>query len=165
MNLFLGEKEKFGVELIVLQREGYHLTGYARLWLGGNFIGTIHDYIFLESYLIGGIERLLNVGTLSYLDFPQNPEGQLAYLIKKTNNLSDTTSDRYLVNFGTFMDCFELMAFKKGGYITILWRLSSDGVVIFPDLLDYPKATFSYSLEEGHLREFYNCLYKIIKNW
>jgi hypothetical protein len=164
MNLFLGEKENLGVELIVLQRDKNHLIGYARIWLGGNSLGTISDCIYLESYLLGGLERFLGVGTMTYSNFPQNPEGQLLYLIEKSNDLDDTTSDRYLVNFGTFMDCFELRAFKKDGYVTILWKCLPDRG-IFPDLLNYPKETFSYSIEESHLRDFFTCLYKILANW
>jgi len=167
MDLFLGNKEMIGVETLSVQRDkNGTLTGYARLWIGGHFLGTIHDFIYMDGYLLGGLFQISRVPFLMDGISMDNSESLYAYLFKRLEDGSEDEIHNYLVNFGTMSDAFNVWAFKKGDNITIGWKLRDDyHNPYYLDLVDYPPSAFFHTLNYRIFNEFVERLERIFQCW
>jgi len=165
MELFLGNRKEIGVELNVTGRETHGtLMGYAKIWFGGNFLGSYHDYIYLDGYLLGGLSEMLKVGELNATNFPKDVVSQFHYFESRSNDLHDSEISGYLVSFGTLTDSFTKWVFKEGANITILWKLENTQSS-YEDLKTYPSDIFKYTISFDRLEEFVERLDRILKNW
>jgi hypothetical protein len=166
MNLFLGDKSEIGVEVQFIERDKNNsLTGYARLWFGGHFVGTIYDFIYLDGYLLGGLFEITRVPFLNQEVLPSNFENLYNYFFDRLEDENDEEIYNYLINFGTMADNFHVWAFKKDDNITIGWKLRNAINPYHLDLLDYPSSAFFYTVNYETLVEFIERLDRILKNW
>lgn len=167
MNLFLGSRDEIGVEVIVTEcNNDGAFRGYARLWMGGQFLGDILDYIYLGGYLLGGLYEILRVKEMTYLTFPVDKTEQYLYLINKANDMNDEESDSYLIGFGTMTDAFSIWAYKKDDFIEIIWKLvHTEGNYLSDALQGYPNEVFKYKVKYSVFEDFVKRLERIFKNW
>lgn len=163
MKMTLGEKDKIAVEIRVKQKTP--LLGYAKLWFGGHFLGSICEEIYLDGYLYGGLLQLSKVGQIDYPNFPLEGNAQFSFLTERANDLADTCSSNYLVSFGTMTDAFEIWAYRKDEFITILWKLGHENRFLHDDLVAYSDDIFSYTMSYESLLEFVQRLGRILKDW
>lgn len=167
MDIFLGSKEALGVEVKIMEKnEKGTLLGYGRIWLGGHFIGTMEELIYLNSYLLGGLYQLMQAGEMKDAGFPTSKEDQYRWFVAKAQDMNDDSYDSYLVNFGTFTDRFERWAYRQGEEVTLLWKIDTRENEYMPkDLLDYPKEVFRYSAKQAKFKELARWLDRILKDW
>lgn len=147
MNLFIGNKLRFGIEIIIDSRnqEGYYL-GYAKLWFGGNFLGTIEEYIYINSYLIKELTRMLNAPQFDENSMPDLNSKHL-YFKDRNENINDNEIDSFRFNFGTMSDRFMIWAYQNLNDLVIVWKFQSESSEIaFSDLKDYSDRVFEYRL-------------------
>ena len=167
MKLFLGDKKEIGVEIEITEKlDDGSLMGYARLWLGQNFVGTIYEYIYLDGYLLGGLYQMLNVKEISDETFPVDKEGQYLYFEKKAMDLYDDESDNYRLNFGTMADCFIIWACRENDFLKIVWKKEvKASCLLYDDLLDYRNDVFGFCIKYDRFQRFVARLDRVLKNW
>lgn len=148
MDNFIGSKQEVGVEIKNASRfNGLNPYGYARIWLGGNSFGSIHDFIYLDGYLLCGLFQIDNVPFLSITHSFTDCHGMFEYFYKRLLDENDIEVHRYLINFGTFTDAFTIFAFKNYADVTVLWKIrDDDNYHRFEDLINYPKNAFCYTV-------------------
>lgn len=159
MHLLIGEKEKFGIELIIdSQNENGVYLGYAKLWLGGNFLGTIEDYIFIKGYLSNVLVRMQFAKTLDDTNF-KDPAEVFDHLLQRLHNL-DIEADSYRFSFGTMSDDFLIFAYKRGDDLVIIWKMDRDSQ--FSDLKNYGNEVHQYRVKQSEFSEHVNFLAKLL---
>lgn len=166
-HLFLGSKNSIGVQIKVKKSdESKPLMGYAKLWFGNKFLGTIYDFIYIDSYLLGGLYQMLRVENI-FLDFPANTESQFSFLSRRSNDLDDDEIDSYRVSFGTLTDKFSVWAYRHDeDKITILWKIEiRENEFLYRDLKNYPTEIFRYTMQYDRVKDFVERLDRIIKVW
>ena len=167
MDIFLGSREALGVEVKITERnEKGTPLGYGRIWLGGHFIGTMEELIYLDSYLLGGLYQLMQAEEMKDAGFPALKEDQYQWFVAKGQDTNENSYDGYLVNFGTFMDRFERWAYRQGEGVTLLWKIDTRKNQYMPeDLLDYPREVFRFTAKQEEFKELARRLERILKDW
>lgn len=163
INLLIGKKESFGIEVIIesQNQHGYYL-GYGKLWFGGDFLGTIEDYIYINSYLLKGLQRMLVVPQLND-HFFQNSQEKFVYFMNRDNDLSDDEVDKFKINFGTMSDSFNIRVYRKSDELIILWKLWKEKEKIeFSDLKNYGNDIHEYQISITEFSKNVSVLEKII---
>jgi len=166
MNLLLGSKNDFGVEIKATGKSNHgSLMGYARLWFGGNFFGTINSYIFLDGYLLGGLYQMLRTKYLNDVSFPEDVTEQFLYFKRRSNDLEDDEIDWYRFDCGTMTDDFYNWTYRKDDCLTIIWKIRDQPNKYHEDLLGYPQSVFSYQIKYDDFKELVERLDRLLKNW
>lgn len=126
----IGKKKQFAVEYEIIDSKS--LMGFAKIWFGGNSIGTNEDLIFLKGYLINGLEQ---IGNSNRIDASINLQKEDVYMTFKNrlSNSNDYEIHKYLISLGTFTDDFTIFSFLFENEINIIWKLNSNNT-IFSDL-------------------------------
>jgi len=116
----IGGKKHMGVTFKVTDAKS--LMGYAKIWFGGNFIGTSKDLIYLDGYLLGMLEEIRDSG---FGDLGTSDKNILFdALYKRLGNVDDLEIHNYLVRGATFTDDFIIFSFRDDGYMLhIVWKL------------------------------------------
>lgn len=126
----IGKKKQFAVEYEIIDSKS--LMGFAKIWFGGNSIGTNEDLIFLKGYLINGLEQ---IGNSNRIKASINLQKEDVYMTFKNrlSNSNDYEIHKYLISLGTFTDDFTIFSFLFENEINIIWKLNSNNT-IFSDL-------------------------------
>jgi hypothetical protein len=141
----IGNKEEFGIEFEIVDK--YKSMGYAKIWLGNNFLGTSEDLIYLKSYLFNGLKEIISSPKIEPNFVSSNNCKQFEGLLRGLDN-EDFSSEKYLVNFGTFTDDFIVFSFlDKENEINILWKLINQEP-IFNDLKKSNKEICFYKIKK-----------------
>ena len=118
----VGNKNDFGVEYKV--KSINPLMGYAKVWFGGDYLGTSEDYIYLEGYLLSGLR---DISFSLEIDFPLSDKDEMFLkLYSRLQDSNDNNIHRYVRNFGTMTDDFAIFSFLHESTIHILWKLIND---------------------------------------
>lgn len=138
MQLFIGSKTDIGIEVnIDAQISANSYLGYARLWLGGKFIGTIEENIYIKEYLI---TQLMKMADAPFFDDTSlsDSESKYRYFEKRKKNIDDNDVDAYRFNFGTLSDDFLIWAYRNCSDIIIIWKLiRNKDEINYSDLANY----------------------------
>lgn len=167
MDIFIGDKKQFGIEIksahLFNNRNPY---GYAKIWLGGNFFGSIYDSVYLDGYLLGGLFQISNVPFLSITESFTDCHSMFEYFYKRLLDENDAEVHRYLINFGTFTDAFTIFAFKNNADVTVLWKIRDDNNYSnysrFEDLINYPLNSFCYTVSYEKFRNIIESTEKFV---
>lgn len=117
----IGSKEEFGIEFEIVDKS--KLIGYAKIWLGNNFLGTSEDLIYLKSYLFNGFKEILSSPKI-HSNYVSNNNAKLFEELLEGLNNEDFNSGKYLINFGTFTDDFIIFSFLDNeNEINIFWKI------------------------------------------
>ena len=137
----IGLKEQFTVEYKIVDHK--RLMGYSKIWFGINSLGTIEDLIYIDGYLIKGLQKIANS---IYIDMDVESDKNMLFnkLNARLNDLNDNEIRKYLKIFGTFCDDFTLFSFLIKNEINIIWKLNSNNT-LFSDLN-------SQNLEVNHFK-------------
>jgi hypothetical protein len=167
MNFFLGDKHEIAVEARSIHlNKSNGLMGYAIIWVGGNFFGTIYDLIYMDGYLLSGFYQIDKVPILLEADSLKNKQAIFKYLRGRLRDENDFKIHKHLVSFGTLTDMFTVFAYKNGEHITICWKISRDMILPgFKDLANYPTTPFLYTMKYSLYKEFIERLERILKVW
>jgi hypothetical protein len=132
--------------------------GYAKIWLGGNFLGTDGDLIFIKSYVLFVLEQFVTAETADF--DTTNTHALFTSLYTRLSDINDDEVRKYLVGGATFTDDFTAFAFyDSNDVLHIIWKLM-ENVAMFPDLAHA-------SLEVHHFtisRKEYLHIFETIKN-
>jgi len=147
----VGNKGNFAVEFEIVDFD--RLMGYSKIWFGNNFIGTSEDLIYLESYLLIGLEKIGNAA-VHKIDLVYNSEEDLYnYFNNRLLNSNDNGAHKYLVYFGSFCDDFTVFSFLQDNMINIIWRLHNN-ITPFKDLKNQNTSIKSFKIKkEKYLKE------------
>ena len=115
--IILGSKEKIAVEYKLVNSTTW---GNAKLWLGGNPLGVLEDGIYIKGYLIEGLNRICSVEDINLNIQGLNKTEIYELLITNLDKDDNSSSEKYLINLGTFCDDFTVFAFKKEHDIYII---------------------------------------------
>lgn len=141
MKVLIGNKKEFAIEF--KQSEEDERLGYAKIWFGGNSLGTNEDLIY-KSYLIQGLEDIGQSKTY----IPSNLNPQDLYLQLKSS-LQDEKVFRFLIgSFGTFCDDYTIFSFIDGNTINILWRLENTNTP-FNDLNNLSQEVHHFTIDKN----------------
>ena len=160
MYLFIGDKNEIGIEFIfdkLLKGNSYY--GYGKIWFGGNFLGTIEDCIYYDSYLLGQLQTIINCKELNIEKLPSTVEAKYKYFEKIELDEQDITS--YRISTTTFTDMYQIFAYKINNIITIIWKVI--WVDTFNDIKSQEKTIFSYQFEIEKLTHILKVLDEIQK--
>ena len=154
MRKMIGSKKSFGIEYRVTDKE--RKMGYARIWLGGNFLGTFQDLIYFESYLLSGLEY---IGKIRNLKLTSNPKENYRILEKKVNDDDDYDIYQYQISFVTLTDDFLIFSYHTEGLIHIHWKLmTSKKKITFDDLKPYPRRSLHHAIAYDDFWDVVNTL-------
>lgn len=155
----IGKKSTLAVEYFFENKEKF--IGRARFWINDLFFGSLGDTIFLDGYLIGGLNEILNKGHLNqrYLfDNYCSTYEQLEEDILDFNGEEYELAENFNVNLGTWSDYFNIYSYKLTNETgAILWRFVDTGDSL-EDLIDYPKNIFYEEFRYDGLRHIVNGL-------
>lgn len=151
MNNFIGNKSEIAIEYKIENKE--RRIGRARLWIHGDFLGSLCDTIFFEGYLAGG---LYDIAKKDFLNFNVSDEDAFFKLFDALNDCDDVFHDdalNYCVNFGTWSDYFDIFSYKINACEGILmWRVRKECNYL-SDLKKYPKKIFIKKVNYKKLSE------------
>ncbi|TJZ77318.1 hypothetical protein [Chitiniphilus eburneus] len=129
MSLFIGDKEKFAIELASNEELG-HKVGRLRIWLGDKYIGTFDDasiYSLVLMQLKNVLAKNLDVECLDFDDMVR------VYDLIKSEKFDGAA--RYFLSLGDSFDDFSIVAFCKDGEVFFIWTLMDEH---FFEYEDYP---------------------------
>jgi hypothetical protein len=155
MNILIGNKDRFGIEVIIKNQCGNSCyQGYARVWFGGKSIGTIEDYIYLNAYLVSQLTKMIDAPFYDDTIF-STTYSKYKYFIKQIKDDCDNEFFK-LVNFGTMSDDFFIVAYRNTDELIILWKLvNKKADVLFSDLKGYDNKVHEYRMAH---KEFSDCV-------
>ncbi|MEW5677226.1 hypothetical protein ABGT15_13005 [Flavobacterium enshiense] len=130
--MIIGNKDVFALEFY--KNENNPKMGYGKLWIQNMFLGTKEDLIFLNGYLIGLLDEIINSQSIE-INIIEKDKEEIFDLIKSTNE----KRSEYIVLGSTFTDDFEIYSFEKENQIFLLWKLRNDIEIIFDELKNYSK--------------------------
>ena len=107
--------------LIESQHHTGYYKGYSQLWLGNKSVGTIEDYIYINSYLLNGLDRMIAAPQLDHLTGASSEE-KFNYFMNRDKDLNDFESDKFKINFGTMSDAFTIRAYRRLNELVIFWK-------------------------------------------
>lgn len=126
----------------------------------------MEDLIYIDGYLLGGLNQLTRAEEMKDAGFPILKEDQYRWFIAQGQDMKADSYDRFLVNFGSFMDRFERWACRQGEFVTLLWKIDTrENQYVPEDLLDYPREVFSYTAKQEDFEEFVQRLDRLLTYW
>ena len=159
MYLFIGDKNQIGVEFIFDKLlNGKTYNGYGKIWLGGNFLGSIEDSIYYDGYLLGQLQAIINCRELN-IEIPTTIDG--LYKFFENIELDEKNIISYRIFTTTFTDMYQVFAYKINNIITIVWKVI--WVDTFNDIKSQEKTIFSYQFEIEKLSHILKVLDEIQK--
>lgn len=117
MSLFIGDPQIFSIEL-AYNEELNPWMGRMRIWLGGNYIGTLDD-TSIYSLVLFQLEKIF-VKNLDLINSNIVDIHQLYNLIKSEEI---DGAGKYFLLLGDSFDDFSIIAFCKNDEIIFLWML------------------------------------------
>jgi len=128
--MIIGDKESFAVEIKFSEQDSQ--MGYGKLWIQNQFYGTIEDLIYLNGYLLGLIEEILNA---SPVDFDHSDKTKPELMHQLSERVEENFN--YKICGATFTDDFDGYKFKDSDRIYLIWQLRQDQPMVFDELKDY----------------------------
>ena len=155
MYLFIGDKKEIAVEFKfekVLNEGVYH--GFGKIWFGENFLGSMEDAIYFDSYLLGQIESIMKCRKIEIEKVPTTIQAKFEFFQKieldKQSHLS------YNISTTTFTDMNKIFAYNVNDVITILWKVNFEDT--FDDVKTQGINIFSYQFELKKLTQIFKIL-------
>ncbi len=140
--ILIGDKSNFGIEI----RKTKKCMGYAKIWLGGNSIGTFQDEIHIKGYLVEGLRQIAKVPILNFNKDLTNKTDIYYTLKKRLEDENDNNIHDYLIDFGTFCDDFTIFSFRSEDKIHVLWKLHNRETP-FSDLNEMSNDVFDFNID------------------
>jgi hypothetical protein len=139
--MLIGNKREFAVEFNY-RGEPSNGIGHGKIWIGGKFIGTYFDLIYLGSYLLDTLRELIEARELVHEFSSLNKYD----LFKAFENGAIESPKKYRVRGSTFTDDFDIRAFQIDNKVSLLWRVHNTD--FYQDLKEYGK---ELHLESVHI--------------
>jgi hypothetical protein len=149
----IGDKQVFAVTYLIDPNYS-RFMGYAKIWMGGNFLGTDGDLIFIKSYVLFVLGQFVNA---ERADFDTtNIDALFTALYTRLSDIDDDEVEKYLVSNTTFTDHFIAFSFyDSNDVLHIIWKLM-ENVEDFSDLAHAPLDIHHFTIarkEYGHIFE------------
>ena len=125
---------------------------------GNKSVGTIEDYIYINSYLLNGLDRMIAAPQLDHLTGASSEE-KFNYFMNRDKDLNDFESDKFKINFGTMSDAFTIRAYRRLNELVILWKMWRDDADIqFSDLVNYGNDIHEYSTSYAEVSKYVHAI-------
>ena len=153
--MIIGNKDVFALEFY--KNENNPKLGYGKLWIQNMFLGTKEDLIFLNGYLIGLLDEIINSQSIE-TNIVEKDENEIFDLVKSTGK----KRSNYVVTGSTFTDDFEIYSFEKENQIFLIWKLRNDIEMIFDELKNYNKEIHFVQVSKNEVQRIKEKLLKEI---
>jgi len=147
----VGDKSIFAVEYS-FDKQYPKIMGYGKIWVNNKFIGTEHDLIYLNGYLLGTLDSIIEAKELSS-EFKELSRDKLFDTLE---NPEQTYNSRHRVRNYTFTDDFSIWAYKIDNEIVLLWKILRNNS--FEDLTDYPHTVMQERIDSKTFDSVFNQL-------
>ena len=127
----VGHKNTFAIEYS-FDKKYPKTMGYGKIWVNNKFIGTEHDLIYLNGYLLGTLDSISEAKELT----SELIELTKDKLFDTLENPEQSYNSRHRVSNYTFTDDFSIWAYKTDKEIVLLWKVLRNNS--FKDLSNYP---------------------------
>ena len=141
----IGNRSEMGLEIQLFPNEPNR--GNARIWLGGKFISTLYDDIYIRSYLFNLLDEIRNARPLDpFFEKEWKSNEGIFSMLERSLTTDSMNSQKYLVRGSTFTDCFRIFFFKVNDSIHVLWKRRLD--YDFPDVVSQGDDIFHYVVDK-----------------
>lgn len=145
-NFIFGNKDLVALELNI-QPDSNNNYGHLRIWIGGNFIGSIEESQTISTvvYNLEGLATV-NENVISLSDKSESGE----YLLKKFDSQAS-----FLLTLGECFDDFHICAARHVDELVFIWQLHEDPYFSYEN---YPKNVLKITMK---ITDYEDCIERI----